>query len=299
MHKRRIKKSPISFGVGFILVIILFASQKNVGLQSQVPRRVISLAPNLTEMIYRLGVEKYLVGRTSYCNYPPTVKQLPSVGGYLDPDYETMVSLQPEVVFMLKGAYYRNHFQQLGIPTVEFSAETIEDILLSLQKMGEIFQIQRRAVDVVRQIRDTLKMVEKNVRPTSPTALIMIGHEPGVLRGLYVVSNGSFIGQLWRKAGGRNVFPQEEPHFFETSLENVLAANPEIIIDLHGSSLTNVQKQQCQQLWQAFPQITAVKKRHIFVLDQPGVLIPGPRITRTAWLFHQLIQQVEHTAMKE
>ncbi len=291
---RRLKKSNNSgvfWGIWLLIWLIAVGFTQPVA-TSQPPRRVISLAPNLTEMIFRLGMEERLVGRTEYCTYPPAVQRIPSVGGYLNPDYETMVTLKADAAFMLAGAYYRAQFQELGIRVFEFPAETVEDILHSLKKMGEIFQIPQKARAVVQQIEDTLNLVAQHSGTVAPTALLVIGHEPGALRGIYVVSNGSFLGQLWKLAGGRNIFPQETPRYFEANLENILAANPDVIVDLHGTPLTPVQKQQCRQLWESFPQLAAVKHHLIVVVDQPGVLIPGPRITRTIMVFQRIIEQM-------
>jgi len=192
---------------------------------------------------------------------------------------------------LLPGAYYAEKFRKLGLRTIELPNETIPDILFSLKKLGKLFGKEAQAQQVIAGIQDTLQWVQAHQPKTKPRALIIIGHEPGALRGLYVVSNGSFLGELWQLAGGENVFPQKKPRYFQTSMEDVIAARPEIIMDIHGNPLSPSQKRQCEQLWQVFPTIPAVRLHHIIVLDQPGILIPGPRIAQTAVRFHQIINR--------
>ena len=274
---------------GLLLLVFLSTPLARAGDNNAPVKRVISLVPSITEMVFRLGAQKYLVGRTTYCTYPPQAQKLPSVGGYLDPDYETIVRLHADAVLLLPGAYYTEKFRKLELQTIELPDETIQDILFSLKELGKLFGKEARAQQVIAGIQDTLRWVQTHQAKRKLRALIIIGHEPGALRGLYVVSNGSFLGELWQLAGGENVFPQKKPRYFQTSMEDVVVARPEIILDIHGNPLSTSQKRQCKQLWQTFPSIPAVQQDHIVVLDQPGVLIPGPRIAQTAIRFHQII----------
>ncbi len=279
--------SPILLALWFALVVTGVAQEKQLP-----PQRVISLVPNITEMMFRMGLQDRLVGRTEYCNYPPQVKQLPSVGGYLDPDYETMLQLHADAVLLLPGAYYIDKFRQLGFRTIEIPNETIDDILTGFQILGKTFNRPQIAQQVIADIQDTLQLVKQQAIEIPLKALILIGHEPGSLRGLYAVSRGSFISELWERAGGRNIFTRRTPRYFPVSLETVVAANPDIIVDIHGKLLSEKEKNRCRRLWQRFPDLNAVQHHRIVVLDKPGILIPGPRITKTAIMFHTILMEI-------
>ena len=100
--------------------------------------RIISLAPNITEILYALGLEDKIIGVTRYCKYPPQATQKKKVGGYLDPNYEIIVAAKPDLVIVFpEQTQPVNHFTRLGIKTLTVEHLSIEDILESIMKIGK------------------------------------------------------------------------------------------------------------------------------------------------------------------
>ena len=260
------------------------------------PERIVSLAPNITEIIFKLNVQNRLVGRTEYCRYPPAVKKIPSVGGYLDTNYEKILALHPDLIVMLPSKEKRRKLESLGLRVLELPDETIPDILQSIIQLGDTLGVPRRAKVVVQGIKDTLEVIEKKSRqiPYHPTALLLIGRQKGELRGLYAAGVNSYLGQLWRLAGGRNVFPEISLRYFSVNLEDLLGASAEIILEFHPPHTVDLKRRNTiLQLWQTFTSIPAVKNKNVYIYDDDMFLIPGPRVARVALEFYRLVTNFE------
>ncbi|RMG68891.1 MAG: hypothetical protein D6715_01110, partial [Calditrichaeota bacterium] len=116
----------------------------------------------------------------------------------------------------------------------------------------------------------------------------------GNLSSLYVAGGKTYLSQLWNLCGGSNVFGAQEQRYFPASLEALLAANPEVIVEFHSEgSLSDQEAAQLRRDWQALEQIDAVQRERIFVFARQYFLVPGPRIVQIARSFHQLIQRVQ------
>jgi len=276
----------------WVSVLLLLAGQMFSGAQTS-PQRIVSLAPNITEMVYRLGLQDRLVGRTAFCSYPPGVERLPSVGGYLDPDFEQMVRLEPDWVLLLPNPEMERKLHHLGLTTLTLPNETVEEILQGLLKLGEVFHVTERARQVVQGIRDTLQWIRRQCRGKRPVrAVLVVGRTPGTLQRIYVAGGETYLSQLWNMSGGQNIFQNIPLRYFETSWEDLIKADPQAILEFRGQPLEAAEMARVRREWQALNLLTAVRKQHLFLLSDRMFLIPGPRIARIAMQFYQMAEQI-------
>ncbi|NOX38163.1 MAG: ABC transporter substrate-binding protein [Calditrichaeota bacterium] len=260
------------------------------------PRRVISLAPNITEMVYRLGLQDRLVGRTAFCQYPPAVLRLPSVGGYLNPDFEQMVRLQPDLVLLLPNPEMEQKLQRLGLATLTLPNETLADILESFRTLGEAFGITDRAQAVIQGIQDTLQQVEQqSADKRTVRALLVVGRTPGTLQHIYIAGKETYLSELWALCGGRNVFDGIPLRYFEISREDLIKANPDAILEFRSETLSRVEKVQLQKEWEALKILTAVQRQQVYLLTDRMFLIPGPRIARMAVQLQRIAETIRES----
>ncbi len=281
---------------GRILLWVLLILLPGFPLRGQeAPQRVISLAPHITEIIFRIGAGERLVGRTNYCRFPPAARKIESVGAYLDLNYEKIVRLNPEVVFQFPNPEHRRKLEQLGFRVVDVPNETVEQILAGIRRVGQTLGLTENAEQVCRDIQDTLQWVEQTAQHLSHhfSALLLIGKQPGSLNGLYAAGSGSYLSELWERCGGVNAFGEVEQNYFPLSKEELVKRAPEVILFFHPDSLSPGEVAREKNLWQAFPTLPAVRQQRIFILRDDYFLIPGPRITRIALRFRDLLQQLD------
>ncbi len=250
------------------------------------PKRVVSLAPHATEIIFRLGAGEVLVGRSDFCLYPPQAAARTSVGGYLNPDLEKIVALQPDVVFMFPNAQMHQKLQRLQLNPVPVPNETIAQILEGIRIVGEILHRPAPAAAIIAGIRDTLDWVKTQSagRPLR-TALLLIGREPGSLRQLYAAGKDTYLSELLSLCHYENVLGDVNIRYFELSKEDLLRRDPDVILEfrlLDPSEDRDAALVSFQSDWQALPTLKAVRQGNVYIFTERYFLIPGPRVGRAA-----------------
>lgn len=262
------------------------------------PERIISLAPNLTETVFKLGAGNRLVGRTEFGLFPAGAREIPSVGGYLNPDYEKIVALQPDLILMLPNKTMENRFRELGIPAVHFRDETLEEIMESVSRLGALLNLEKRSHQIVAGIRDTLKLVRSRGRKLATvSAALLVGRNAGSLRGLYAAGKNTYLSQLWAACGGKNSFADLSPRYFSVSQEDLIRRNPDAIIEFRVIAADS-SRQAVSRLrhdWDALPTLKAVRTGHIKIFTDRYFLIPGPRIARMAMEFSRVLSNFAET----
>jgi iron complex transport system substrate-binding protein len=194
------------------------------------PKRIVSLAPNITETLFFLGVGDLVVGRTDYCDYPPQAAKIPSVGSITTPNIEGVISLRPDLV---AGS---THFQKetlaalenLNIPVyLGIISGDYEEIFAMITSLGRITGTDGRAEDIVRGMRERKRAVEEAVRDAAhkPRVYYMISYGEA---GDYTAGRDTFISALIKSAGGLNAGDDIEG--WRYSVEALFRDEPEIIL---------------------------------------------------------------------
>jgi iron complex transport system substrate-binding protein len=260
------------------------------------PQRIVSLAPHITEIIFRLGAGGRLVGRTEFSRYPKAAQEIPSVGGYLNPDYEKIVKLRPDLILQFPNSEHREKLEQLGYQVVEIPNETIDEIIHGIQIVGEILHLEKKTETVIAGIRDTLDLVRKRAKKpdSSPSALLVVGRQPGSLDGLYLAGNNTYLSQIWEICGGRNVFADAGQRYFSVNLEDLLKKDIDVILEFHpGWELTTTRRKKEKAVWTKLELTRAVREDNIRLYSDLMYMIPGPRISRIAMEFSKVIDQLK------
>ena len=288
------RKNIVALWSNIIFIFIAFLLTGNLR-ASDYPVRIISLAPHITEIIFKLNAGSRLIGRTDFCKYPAAAQSIESVGGYLNMDFEKIVKLQPDLVLQFPNAENRRKLESLGFRTEDISNETIEEILLGIKKVGKLLNLEERAERVRQGIQDTLKLVADIGRSMQkhPSVLLLAGRQKGTLCGLLAAGKDTYLSQLWELCGGRNAFKNVPARYFPVNKEDLLKTDVNVILEFHPDwELTAQRKQKEKDVWQVFKKIDAVKQSSIYIFADRYFLIPGPRISKIAIKFSEIMKVV-------
>ncbi|HUI64726.1 MAG TPA: cobalamin-binding protein [Bacteroidota bacterium] len=236
-------------------------------------RRVVSLAPSVTESLFAIGAEDAVVGVTDYCNYPPAATRKPRVGGVINPNIEAVVSLHPDLIILTMEGNMREDFQRLialGLPVFVTNPRSLDGIYHSILQLGELTGKNDSAAAVVA----AMKRQEEDIRARAE------GHEP--VRALLIVSvhplmcvgKNTFINQLIQLAGGKNLAERAPGTYPAYSREAVVADNPQVLIVMSDAGAPT---EDLPRLFPEWSTISAVRGHCVFSIDSDRVSRPGPR----------------------
>lgn len=269
------------------LIILLWAA---VALAAP-PQRIISVSPNLTEILYGLGAFDRVVAVSDYCTYPPAVKSLPRIGGWSSPNLERIVGLHPDLVVMTdaQAPIFAYNLEELGIRTLVTPSQTIQDVFSAIGSVGNAVGKQHEAEILARQTRATLDRVQTLTKGRKrPTVLVAVDHSPGSLRDLYVATRGSYLAEIVELAGGDVIVPQVKAGYSKINKESLVALNPDVIIELKpGASAQEIE--QARAVWQELPELDAVRNRKIFELKEDFIPHNSQMIAQTVTLLARIL----------
>ncbi len=237
------------------------------------PRRIVSLVPSVTEVLYAIGAEDLLVGVTDFCDYPPEAKRKPHVGGMLSPNLETLVTLKPDLVVATRSGNTEETFDQLkrlGIPVYLADPTTVSDVLRLVSNLGELTGHRDGAAAVDKDIERRIEAVRDRVagRPL-PRVLYVLWPEP-----LIVPGKGALVSELIAIAGGASVTADQGQGYPRMSLEAAVGRAPEVIIlASHGSKGGPAARQQ----WERLESMPAIKSGRLYTADGDLMHRYGPR----------------------
>ncbi|MBP1777424.1 MAG: Vitamin transporter, B12-binding component BtuF [candidate division NC10 bacterium] len=269
--------------VARLAILILLAS----GCFAQ-PRRIVSTAPSVTEMLYALGLGDRVMGVTTFCRYPPEAARKPKIGNYLRPDVEAIVALRPDLVIAEKSMTR----QALSLPglklnLLEVDDSTIPGIYDSIRTIGRAAGVGPKAQEVCTKIAADLDAVRRRTSRLPPwRVLFVVGRTPGKIEDLIAAGGTSYLGELIRIAGGDNILRDAAIPYAKVSLEEVFARDPDVIIDMGEMAqtvgTTDRQKQAVVSLWRRYPVLKAVRDNRVFAVASDIFVVPGPRVTQAA-----------------
>ena len=250
---------------------------------------VVSLAPNIPETIFALGQGHRVVGVSDFDDYPPReVGQLPSLGGYMDPDLEALTMLAPAMVIVPGRHEQVTQFAELnGIAVLNVHMDSLTTIFAGIETIGGALGVPQRASELCLQIHNDLEAIREAVKPFERRkVLIVLGRERGDLSNLQTVGGTSFISELVEVAGGDNIYADADTPYLEASKETVVLKAPDAILEIQaGKSLTRNQQQALYNDWRFLDTVPAVKNGSIYYVTESHALRPGPRIADVAKLF--------------
>ncbi len=257
--------------------------------------RIVSTAPSITEMLYALGLGSRVVGDTTYCTYPAEAKSKPKIGTFLQPDYERILSLRPDLVLVIKNPIgVTQKLRSLGLHAEELDQDKVGDILVSLQRIGDLTGKQADATRLAGSLRSQLVEVRKAAaaRPRLST-LFLVGRSTGTLQGMVGAGPGTFIDELLQIAGASNSLAGLPMQYPNVSLEQILTRDPEVILDMgdfaHAEGRPGQPEAQILALWAAYPGLRAVRNHRVKVISTDVLVRPGPRMAEAARILLSLV----------
>jgi iron complex transport system substrate-binding protein len=236
-------------------------------------KRVVSLAPNLTEIVFAVGGGDRLVGRTSYCDYPPEAKSVQVVGDTGTPNLERIIAVKPQVVLVSTSSQLEVFTQQLqnqNIAVFVTDPHDLEGIFRSIDQIGEMLGEKEQAAQLVQKLRDRTNAVEAAVQQKQPVKVFyQVSAEP-----LYTIGREAFVTDLIRRAGGVSVTAEVPGAWPKYSAESALAAKPEAIILPTGGSMGAANS----AVTDALRQSPAALGGRVYKINDDHLARPGPRI---------------------
>lgn len=246
-----------------ILVTLLLMPYPAQGGEQQ---RILAMTPHACEMLYAIGAASQLVGAVSYCDYPEEAKKHPRVGSYERINVEASLRLKPDVaIVMSRNVIGVERLEQLGVEIVVSNPESFESMFLDIQMLGELTGHVQQAETLVQQLRERLQRVRAAV-DTSIPVFFELWPDPMLTAG-----GPSFITDVIREAGGRNVFSQVEMETARVNVEAVIRARPEVIV-IPKEKRDFAERQAFWERWLGRGSVR-------FVVIDPDLLHrPGPRL---------------------
>ena len=251
------------------------------------PKRIISLAPSLTEILYRLGLGDRVVGVTNHCNYPPEAAAKPKVGSYINLNVEQIVSLAPDLVIGTMDGNERTVVETLeraGINVYLVNPRNVREAILTIVLLGELCGVEQEALAVAAELT---RRVDRVVQMTSsrqrPLVFLQINLHP-----IMTVNSRTIHHDLIRLAGGENMTAREPITYPRISMEEIIGRQPDVI--LISSMQRGGRFEKAREEWLRWTSIPAAKMGRVHLIDSDLIDRPSPRVVegleRMAELIH-------------
>lgn len=249
--------------------------------------RVVSLAPSLTEIIMAIGAEAHLIGRSSACNYPSEIVDIPVIGGFGVPSVEALIAASPTVVIStdLKDKALVAQLARYGIDMRMVRCDQVDDIPSAIREIGQLTGYTDQAEALAASILTGIAQRRSRHHATTnrPSVYLEIWHEPPM-----TVGNESYLHGLIDLAGGHNLASDIEKAYFRPSAEWIVQRNPDVIISLSMDGSMNPERLASRSGWNV---IKGVQNGHLHTeLDPDTILRPGPRVLEAIDLIAACLQ---------
>ncbi|MBU0687354.1 MAG: cobalamin-binding protein [Candidatus Margulisbacteria bacterium] len=238
----------------------------------QSPQRIVSCMPSITEMLFAIGLEDRVVGVTLNCDYPPEAKQKEKVGR-MTMNIEKILSLEPDLVVMLAGAQSKDiiKLKKHNLPVYVISPDIyVRQVMSSIGNLGRVTGNTKEAEALVNDMHARLEKIRAQIgTEETKSVIVIVGTNP-----LIVAGSGTFIEDMVKNAGGRNIANQNGIPWPQYSLERIIIEDPDVIIIAKGiaegkKGIYNDRR------WQS---LKAVKNDRVLVVDADLISRPGPRV---------------------
>ena len=243
------------------------------------PQRIVSLAPSHTEILFALGLGDRVVGVTRYCNYPEEAEEKETIGGFATPEIEKIIVLNPDLILSL-GSLQKSKVTELeekGQKVFWIYPRSVDETLASFERIGALTGSNEAAQQLRQEVAARIGKVQEKLnnipKENIPTVFRVMGLDPvGTIGGL------SFQTDVYRLAGGRNIFADTDKDYFELDLEQLIRLDPDIIVICGEDEEESKRKIKDQEGW---GDLTAVRTDRIVVISCNLICRPSPRIGQT------------------
>ena len=275
--------------------IVLWLAAAALALGQRPPQRIVSTAPSITEQLYALGLGDRIVGVDRFSRYPPEVLRKQKIGDYANPNLEVIASLRPDLVMIpTNPVKLAERLATLRLKVLEIDQEGIAKLYDSFRIVGQATGTVEQAARLTSTVRGQLETVRARAAPLKRTRMMfVVGRTPNRLDGLIVVGQASYLNEIIALAGGENVFRDAVASYPEVSLEEVLARNPDVIVDMGDMAdtvgVTDEHKREVTSLWERLTSVAAVKQHRVHAVASDVYVVPGPRVVEAAKAFFAML----------
>lgn len=272
------EKFSRSFASIAVFMLLLSAAQIDA---AESPRRILSLAPASTEILFDLGLGDRVVAVTKYCKWPPETSEKQNIGDMMNVNMEVVMGLAPDLVAISNmNEHIRAPLEALGYKTVTVGQDDFAEICESMLKVGEACGIPERAEQRVEELKASVREISEAAArgSSSPRVLIVVGRDisDSSLKSLYVAGKMSFYNDLLTEANARNAF-DSDVRYAQLSREGLLRLDPDIVIELIGEHGTvDAETPFILGQWRAFDDLRA-SAENVAVMRGDFALRAGPR----------------------
>jgi iron complex transport system substrate-binding protein len=241
------------------------------------PKKIISLAPNITETIYALKADSILVGVTDYCDYPPEAKTKNKVGSMLDPNIEKITALSPDIIFLTTEGNSKYTYLSLknnGFKVYVANPNDINGIIRMITNMGIILDKKNNGQRLSEKITDERKYYTMQKGEKKPESCLMIIS----MNPLITVNKFTYINELLDLSGFDNVYKDEIVEYPNVTYESVFLENPDYIFYVCDTSNTVLLNDSRAEIIKRLNLVNACKNNRVFGVDENVMSRPGPRV---------------------
>lgn len=272
----------------FISLVLIFNyfNQRSLASPEIKKQRIISLTPATTEILFSLGLNKEIVGVTTFCSYPPQAMNKEKIGTFSQPNIERILLLKPDIIFAtgLEQASTVRKLKQLRLNVYVSNPSNIQELFVSIEEIGKLTRKKKEALNLINQIKTEIERIKERVesipQDKRPTVFIEFWHDP-----LMTAGKGSFVDELINLAGGINIAHDTPRAYSYFSAEQVIKRNPDCIILGYMSKGGSSEAIRNRLGWQ---DIKAVRDRCVYNDINPDLFLrPGPRLTEGLGEIHR------------
>jgi len=263
-----------------IILFLLFTIHYSLFTPAQAaeaPKRIISLAPSMTEILFALGLEDRIVGVTSFCDFPEEAKKKQKIGGMSNPSLEAVVSLKPDIVTMTTDGNpkeFEERLRSLKIKTYVFRARQIPELAQGIREMGLALGIKEKADALAKDMETSIdKLKQRRSSIKKKKVLFIVWPDP-----LIVAGPGSITDNAITIAGGENIAAESKSSYPKYSIEEVIHQAPDIIFIGRGMSQENI-REVSKGILKRLKSVPAVKNKKVFYVSDYLYRL-GPRTVK-------------------
>ena len=286
-------------------------SNQIISYEPETCSRIVSLSPSITEMLFELGLGANIVGVTRYDKYPEQVNKIPKIGGFLDLNIESVVSLRPTLILSLvESKEYLKSIQDISInsqkPLLAYvDHRNIVGILSSISVVSKLCNVQKLGEIKRKMLKEELSNIFSSVKYKEKlSVLISLGSEnnsDNSLKNIFISGNDGFYTELLKYANATNAYTGKTSALGNVTIEGIIAINPQVIIEILPEALdsvTNINPNEALsdatrlQSWDEIKYVEAVKNKRIYTIRDDAALIPSMRMINLLKKFIDILNKI-------
>ena len=253
--------------------------------------RVVTLSPSVNEIVYALGMGESIVANTKFCDYPIESQNIKKVGGYANISLEKILSVNPTVTIAQNyDEKLLRNLNNLGIKTMVYKTDTVEDIKFTVKSLGDYFKKEKRASEINNSITEALISLNGIVK--NKKVLIVISPKETLSSQIYVSGNYLYFEDIIKASGNINAFQSNSYSQPVVNVEKIINMNPDIIV-LLGAFYVNRDEElnRVIKAWESVP-INASKNKNIYAINKEYAGIPSDRVVYFMRDFKKILENV-------